>query len=137
MSWYKMAQINDWDNLYYELKEYLRKELDREPTSLEIYKYVQKRMLTRDFEDSNKEPIIAAKKDKIIGGESDNESPNDFNKKDLEKGKKIELEHTNDPDIAQEITMDHLKEHKDYYVGLEHMEDALEEIEERAKDEDN
>ena len=72
-------------------------------------------------------------KDKIEGGKSDKKVPSDFPKKDIEKGIHVEKEHTNDPDLAKEITMDHLKEHKDYYIGLKHMENALKEIEERAK----
>lgn len=127
MSWYKMAQVNDWNSLYSELKAHLK----REPTPSEISDYVQKRMLTRDFEDSNKETLTFAQ-EKIPGGNADKKSPTDFPKKDLEKGKKVEIEHTNNPDIAEEITMDHLEEHEDYYVGLEHMENALKEIEERA-----
>ena len=129
MNWYKMAQINNWNELYTELKNYL----ERDPTPLEIKEYVQKRMLTRDFEDSNKVPVLAAKKDIIPGGSADNKSPSDFSKKDVERGKAVEREHTKNDDIAEEITIDHLDEHKDYYVGLEHMEETLKEIEERAK----
>jgi hypothetical protein len=88
-------------------------------------------MVQEDFDDSNK---VASKwKDQLAGSDNDNKKPSDFNKKDLEKGKNVELEHTNDPDKAKEIAIDHLDEHKDYYIGLEHMEDALEEIEKRAK----
>ena len=36
--------------------------------------------------------------------------------------KKVEMEHTNDPDIAREIAMDHLTEDPDYYKKLEVME---------------
>lgn len=123
MSWYKMAKPNNWDDARKELIA----ELEREPNSSEI----QNRMLQADLDDKNK---VASKwKDKLTGSDNDNKKPSDFNKTDLEKGKKIELEHTNDQDIAKEIAIDHLDEHKDYYIGLEHMEDALTEIEERAK----
>ena len=71
--------------------------------------------------------------DKLDGGKSDKKTPSDFSKKDVEKGHRVEFEHTDDPNIAKEIAMDHLEEHVDYYVGLEHMEDCLKEIEERAK----
>jgi hypothetical protein len=129
MNWYKMAQINNWDDLCNELRIYL----EREPTASEIHEYVQKRMLNKDFDDSSKEPVVAAKKDIIPGGNADKKSPSDFSKKDVERGKAIEKEHTNNDDIAKEITIDHLEEHKDYYVGLEHMENALKEIEERDR----
>jgi len=72
-------------------------------------------------------------KDKIEGGKADKKVPSDFPKKDIEKGIRVELEHTSDPEIAKEITMDHLKEHKDYYIGLKHMENCLTEIEKENK----
>ena len=123
MSWYKMAKPNDWNDARKELIA----ELQREPSNSEI----QNRMVTKDFDDKNK---VAAKwKDKLPGSDDDSKKPSDFNKKDVEVGKSVELEHTDDPDTAREIAIDHLGEHKDYYVGLEHMEDALEEIEKRTK----
>jgi hypothetical protein len=76
---------------------------------------------------------IAKWKDKIPGGNSDNKSPKDFEKSQVEKGKKVEFEHTDDAETAKEIAIDHLEEHEDYYVGLEHMENALKEIEKRGK----
>jgi len=72
-------------------------------------------------------------KDKLKGGKADNKVPSDFPKKDVEKGHLIEFEHSNDPDTAREISMDHLEEHPDYYVGLKHMEDMLSEMEKREK----
>lgn len=72
-------------------------------------------------------------RDQLNGGKADKKIPSDFPKKDIEKGHRVEFEHTNDPNIAKEIAIDHLEEHKDYYAGLEHMENALKEIEERAK----
>jgi len=41
--------------------------------------------------------------------------------------------HTDDPDTAREIAMDHLEEHDDYYIGLEHMENMLKDIEKKNK----
>lgn len=63
------------------------------------------------------------KAEKVIGGKADNMKTYDFNPKQVEMGKKIELEHTNDPKIAEEITMDHLEEIPDYYTRLKDMED--------------
>jgi len=68
-------------------------------------------------------------KDKIPGGIADGKRPSDFKKEDIERGKKIEYEHTNDPAKAREISMDHLEEHPDYYdpkKGLPAMEKKLE-----------
>jgi len=72
-------------------------------------------------------------KNKIPGGNADKKVPSDFPKEDVEKGHLVEFEHTNNPDIAKEITMDHLEEHPDYYSGLKHMENLLTELEKREE----
>jgi len=69
----------------------------------------------------------------IPGGKADGKTPDDFEKSQVERGKNIEFEHSNDPDTAREVSMDHLEEHKDYYVGLKHMENMLSEMEKREK----
>ena len=56
--------------------------------------------------------------DKLPGGLADKSSPREFNSKELAKGVKVELEHTGDRDLAQEIAMDHLKEDPRYYTKL-------------------
>ena len=43
----------------------------------------------------------------------------------MEMGVKVEMEHTNDKDIAMEIAHDHLFEFPDYYTALEEMEERL------------
>jgi hypothetical protein len=63
-----------------------------------------------------------AESEKIPGGLGKDKKPNDFNKDDLEAGVKVEMEHTEDRDIAKEIAMDHLTEDKDYYRKLRKME---------------
>jgi len=127
-----MAKPNNWEDARKELTV----ELGREPKSDEI----QNRMLQCDLDDNNKIGDIKMKiirtakyKDKLKGGKGDTKAPSDFPKKDIEKGHRVEFEHTNDPDTAKEIAIDHLEEHPDYYVGLKHMEETLTEIEERAK----
>ena len=72
-------------------------------------------------------------KSHIPGGKADGKIPSDFEQSQIEKGKKVEFEHTDNPDIAKEIATDHLDEHKDYYIGLEHMENNLKDIEKREK----
>lgn len=85
-------------------------------------------------------------KEQIPGGRAEGKTPSDFNKKDVEKGKEIELEHTGDTknkmnhdkhksnhDLAREIAIDHLDEFDKYYddkVGLPAMEDKLKKLEE-------
>ena len=46
-----------------------------------------------------------------------------FDKKEIDMGKKVELEHTNNPIIAFRISLDHLTEFPDYYTRLAKMED--------------
>jgi len=41
-----------------------------------------------------------------------------FDPKELEMGKKVEMEHTDNPDEAEKIAKDHLKEVPDYYTKL-------------------
>lgn len=60
--------------------------------------------------------------DKLPGGLADNKVPEDFDPKALEKGKKVELEHTDDEKVAVEIAMDHLTEDPKYYDKLEKIE---------------
>ena len=53
---------------------------------------------------------------------------------EIEKGSKIEMEHTNDPKIAKEIAMDHLWEYYEYYSdeeGLPAMEKKLKKSEKK------
>lgn len=67
-------------------------------------------------------------KDNIPGGRANGKTPSDYNKKNIEKGKNIEFEHTDNPNTAREIAMDHLEEHGTYYddnIGLPNMEDRL------------
>ncbi len=66
--------------------------------------------------------IIREHKDKISGGLADKAQPSDFDSEQLKKGIKIELEHTNDEDVAKEIAMDHLAEDPEYYTKLSKIE---------------
>lgn len=61
-------------------------------------------------------------KDQIPGGLGDNADPDDFDQEELAKGIKVESEHTDDPDKAREIAMDHLTEDPDYYKKLAEIE---------------
>jgi hypothetical protein len=47
---------------------------------------------------------------KLPGGVGDNTQTSQVDANQLSLGVQIEMEHTNDPDIAKEIAMDHLKE---------------------------
>lgn len=54
----------------------------------------------------------------IPGGKAEGRSPSEFDPVQLAIGTRVELEHTNDPAIAQEIAMDHLVEDPAYYTKL-------------------
>lgn len=68
----------------------------------------------------------------LEGGKADNMSLEDIAKKhnvtveviesELEKGIKVEMEHTDDPEKAKEIALDHLSEQSDYYEKLKQVE---------------
>lgn len=58
----------------------------------------------------------------LDGGLADSLSPKDFPREALEKGMKVEEEHTSDKSLQLEIAMDHLAEDPLYYDKLEEME---------------
>jgi hypothetical protein len=60
--------------------------------------------------------------DVLHGGRADNVPHSQIDPVALAKGTKHELEHTSDPQIAEEIAADHLVERADYYERLEEME---------------
>lgn len=57
-------------------------------------------------------------KDRLPGGRADLRSPLDFDSRELARGVRVEMEHTDDPLLATEIAMDHLEEDPDYYRKL-------------------
>jgi len=66
--------------------------------------------------------------DPIKGGLAKDKKPGDFNIDKLSKGSEIQMEHTDDPNQAIDIAMDHLTEFDDYYdddKGLPSMEKEL------------
>jgi len=84
--------------------------------------------------------IKHAKKDKLKGGAGDDVEYDEMNKKQLEMGQKVEMEHTNDPEIAKEIAGDHLaeqlkggkdKEEQDYYTELKKMDPHEDEVKDK------
>jgi len=56
--------------------------------------------------------------DKLPGGVGDNTPTHGVNPVQLSLGIQIEMEHTNNPKIAQSIAMDHLTEDPEYYTKL-------------------
>ena len=64
--------------------------------------------------------------EKIKGGKASGKSGQEFDREALARGTKVELEHTSDKKIAQEIAMDHLMEDPRYYDFLDKMENEME-----------
>ena len=64
--------------------------------------------------------------DYLPGGKADTQRDEKYNPREVEKGIRIELEHTDNKDIAKEIAKDHLEEIPDYYTRLIKMEDEAE-----------
>ena len=64
-------------------------------------------------------------KDLVPGGLADQKDIKNFDPKAVDKGRKVELEHTDSNAMAKEIAADHLTEDPKYY-------DKLEEVEKKA-----
>lgn len=60
--------------------------------------------------------------EKLKGGLADNKSLEDFDKEQVEMGKKVEREHTDDEEKIAEIVADHLVEDPKYYTKLKKIE---------------
>lgn len=92
----------------------LAKKLDIEPNKLEeeIYTLLQN--------------LVKGKNNSIVLKHTD-VSDSEYDEDELEMGIKVELEHTDDKDIAKEIAKDHLSEFPDYYTRLKKMEKEAEE----------
>lgn len=73
--------------------------------------------------------------DILPGGKADDSNASDFDQDALDQGIEIEMEHTDDPDIAEEIATDHLSEDEEYYDKLAEMEaDAMDEIDDQESE---
>ena len=70
--------------------------------------------------------------DVLSGGKADDKSSSDFSAKQMAMGKKVEMEHTNSPELAKEISRDHLEEFPDYYTRLHKMEAEAEKAKEKT-----
>lgn len=65
---------------------------------------------------------VRTKNDMIKGGLADRYGSSRYDAGQIRKGIKVEMEHTDDPRIAEEIARDHLEEDPKYYDHLEEME---------------
>lgn len=58
------------------------------------------------------------RRDRIPGGLGDTAKASDFDREQVAKGIRVEMEHTSDPRTALEIALDHLSENPRYYDEL-------------------
>jgi len=64
----------------------------------------------------------------LEGGVGDNDTSMEYDPDQISKGIKVEMEHTNDPKVALDITIDHLNEDPEYYgIGDEDPEEKAKE----------
>lgn len=78
--------------------------------------------------------LVGGKNDVVEGGLAAGMPTSDFPNEQIEKGTEVELEHTPNPAIAQEIAKDHLVEGDDYYEPrLENLEQEMESDKEEGK----
>lgn len=80
-------------------------------------------------------------RDRLHGGKADDKTPEDFDIDDVRIGTAVEGEHSNNPDIATEIALDHLEENPEYYdqlitSGIADEKDAVNLYDELKKDSD-
>jgi len=54
----------------------------------------------------------------MIGGKAHGMKPSQFNARQLQRGTRVEMEHTRSKRLAREIAMDHLVEDPSYYRKL-------------------
>jgi len=76
------------------------------------YKYQKEALRYRHVVKPNK------KSESLIGGKGDKSKTSDFDPKQVAMGRKVEMEHTDNPKVAEEILRDHLKENPRYYSKL-------------------
>jgi len=68
---------------------------------------------------TNVDPLQEIKStNKIKGGKGDKLTPDRVDQRELYRGIRVEMEHTKDPEKAQEIALDHLAEDPAYYTKL-------------------
>ena len=78
-------------------------------------------------------PVKEPNMSPLAGGRAEGQSPTRYDQKQLEIGTQIEMEHTDNPYIARQLSQDHLEEHPDYYKKLVRMERGLVRAEKRKQ----
>lgn len=97
----------------YSLENQVYKELRRTGDLFRL-----KEAALREYDES----LSYAKEQQLPGGLGDGINSSDVDQSQLDKGRDVEMEHTNDPRVATEIATDHLAELPDYYDRLQQVE---------------
>lgn len=71
---------------------------------------------------SEEEPEQMSRDNPVKGGIGDRLSPSEVKTSQLQEGRRVEMEHTSSPRIAEDIALDHLKENPNYYTDLRKVE---------------
>lgn len=74
------------------------------------------------FDHINTERVARMAADQLPGGLADEKGDAEFPPAALAEGQRVEMEHTDDPQLAREIAKDHLTEREDYYERLKQVE---------------
>lgn len=93
--------------------------VQRQPTAVALA--LADEAYINDFPEEKKNKTTG-QKDLVPGGLCQDCSPDDFDQEQLQMGIEVEMEHTSDRAIAQEIAMDHLTEDAHYYSKLKKVE---------------
>lgn len=90
-----------------------------DPYSSEVKKHLPDDGMSLEPETDDIEQIAQDKEERgelIPGGKGEGKSPLEFDPEQIKLGMKVEMEHTDDPMVALEITLDHLTEDPEYYT---------------------
>lgn len=98
---------------------------EKSPEDL-IREHPMKKVVIQALKTVIKQTVIAFQDDRLPGGLGDDVPYSEIDPEELKLGVEVELEHTNDPDLAAEIAKDHLCcEDPNYYTKLIEFEKEL------------
>jgi hypothetical protein len=115
-----LTEQNDGPSLKRDLIEFFK--VNPTPTDDEVHKFAE----DNGVEPDAIETIIYALLGSFFGSGRSKDFTGKYDPEQLKLGIEIEMEHTNDKDIAERIAKDHLAEFTDYYSRLITMEKEAE-----------
>ena len=127
-----MKNLMTFDEFLNEAKEYSQKELETKVQEF-LKKYPSGKIPDSDVHKFSEELNINTNElesifykfaanyvneDQVPGGKGDETDENSVDYEELQVGQAVEKEHTDDPQLAKEIALDHLTEDPKYYSKL-------------------